>query len=57
MNKRLNEKIMQIALQHHQHIGCIGVNCPRVQRLLVFGAKCAAAAIDEAMRIVQESKP
>jgi len=59
MNMRLNAAIEKLAIEYHKTIegeyGCPGKECPGVKKLVAFGAMCASAAIDEAMRIVRET--
>jgi hypothetical protein len=59
MDKRLNDKIVALAIAYHKTIegeyGCPGKECPGVKNLVAFGAQCASAAIDEAMRVVRET--
>jgi len=59
-NQQLNAKIIELALEYHKGVkgeyGCPGIDCPEVKKLIAFGAKCAMAAVDEAIRLVGEVK-
>jgi hypothetical protein len=59
MNYELNNTIEELAVKRHQHVGilpCPGKDCAGVQELISFGAECASAAIDLAMKIVKDTK-
>ena len=59
MNERLTARIEKLAVDYHRAFTdaheCTGKDCPGVQNLIAYGATCASAAIDEAMRIVRET--